>query len=173
MRAIFLWLALLSVKHAPGRLPHGRSNLRTGSGSMVREPSADPLVLDPLVLDPLVLAPLVLDPLVLAPLVLDARCSRRCARRSVMLSTWRTFSACNRRASHCARFVKTRRTSSCSLSVIRAPWQWVSAHGARLVVACYRPMGRRSLIFARVSFSAFPVSRRACLFPVARVCHPG
>ena len=113
--------------------------------------------------------------------VLDARCSmpgarcpgRRFARRSVMLSTWRTFSACNRRASHCARFVKTRRTSSCSLSVIRTPWQWVSAHGARLVVACYRPMGRRSLIFARVSFSAFPVSRRACLFPVARVCHPG
>ena len=166
MRAIFLWLALLSVKHAQGRLPHGRSNLRTGSGSMVREPSADPLVLDPLVLD---------------PLVLDARCSmpgarcpgRRFARRSVMLSTWRTFSACNRRASHCARFVKTRRTSSCSLSVIRTPWQWVSAPGARLVVACYRPMGRRSLIFARVSFSAFPVSRRACLFPVARVCHPG
>ena len=176
MRVIFLWLALLSVKHAPGRLPHGRSNLRTGSGSMVREPSADPLVLDPLVLDPLVLDPLVLDARCSMPgarcPVLDARCSmpgarcpgRRFARRSVMLSTWRTVSGCNRQTSHCARFVKTRRISLCSLSAIREPLQRVSAHGARQACACYRLPRRIRLLFACVSFSIFSS------WPVVRVC---
>ena len=78
-------------------------------------------------------------------------------------SSRRTVSGCNRPTSHCPWFVKTWRSSLCSLSVIRAPGQWVIAHHARQACACYCPMGRRSLIFARVSFSAFPVSRRACL----------
>ena len=105
--------------------------------------------------------------------MLDARARRSPGRRSVMLSTWRTFSGCNRQTSHCPWFVKTWRSSLCSLSVIRAPGQWVIAHHARLVVPGYRLPHRTSLIFSRVSFSAFPVSRRACLFPGARVCDPG
>ena len=77
---------------------------------------------------------------------------------------WRTVLGCNRRASHCPRFIKTRRTSSRPWPVIRAPWQWVSAPGARLVVACYRLPRRIRLIPARVSFSIFSG------WPVARVC---
>ena len=80
------------------------------------------------------------------------------------LLPWRTVSGCNRRASHCARFVKTWRSSLRPCAVIRAPWQGVIAPGARLVVACYRLPRRIRLIPARVSFSIFSG------WPVARVC---
>ena len=71
------------------------------------------------------------------------------ARRSVVFLPRRTVSGCNRQTSHCARFVKTRRSSLRPCSAIRAPWQWVIAHHARLVVGCPRPMRRTRLIPAR------------------------
>ena len=86
------------------------------------------------------------------------------ARRSVAFPSRRTFSGCNCQTSHCPWFVKTWRTSSRLLSAIRAPWQRVSAHRARLVVSGYRPMRRTRLIPARVSFSIFSS------WPVVRVC---
>jgi len=127
-RAFFYAAPFSTVNPAPGRLPHGRRNLRTGSWFVnrppnrfvVREPPAD------------------------------------------LLSSWRTFSGCNSQTSHCPWFIKTRLSSLRPLSVIRAPLQRVSAHGARLVVACYRLPRRIGWIPAR-----------ACLFPVARVRDPG
>ena len=79
------------------------------------------------------------------------------------LLPWRTVSGCNRQTSHCARFVKTRLSSLRPWAAIRAPLQCVIAHHARQACACYCPMGRTSLIFSRVSFSAFPIPARACL----------
>ena len=133
-----------------------------GSRALVREPRADPQAADP--------------PGARCSM-LDARCSGPPIPRSPIprspiprspiprsLLPWRTVSGCNRRASHCARFVKTWRSSLRPCAVIRAPWQGVIAPGARLVVACYRLPRRIRLIPARVSFSIFSG------WPVARVC---
>ena len=86
------------------------------------------------------------------------------ARRSVAFPSRRTVLGCNRQTSLCPRFLKTRRTSSRLLSAIRAPWQRVSAHGARQACACYRLPRRIRLLFACVSFSIFSS------WPVVRVC---
>ena len=94
--------------------------------------------------------------------------ARRCpgsrcpGRRSVSLLPWFVFPGCNRRASHCAWFVRTCATSSRSWFANRPPRQCVSAHHARLVVDCYRLPRRTRLIPAR-GFR-FPVARP----PVAR-----
>ena len=76
------------------------------------------------------------------------------ARRSVVIPSRRTVLGCNRQTSLCPRFLKTRRTSSRLLSAIRAPWQRVSAHRARLVVACYRLPRRIRWIPARACLSS-------------------
>ena len=143
MRALFYGL-----RYCPLILPRAACRMGGETYDPVREPRADPQAADPQAADP---------PGVRA-------CPDPPARRSVVIPSRRTVLGCNRQTSLFPRFIKTRRTSSRPCAVIRAPWQRVSAHGARQACACYRLTLRTRWIPARVSFLIFSG------WPGARVC---
>jgi hypothetical protein len=179
MRALFYGL-----RYCPLILPRAACRMGGETYDPVREPRADPQAADPQAADPQAADPQAADPQAADPQAADPQAAdppgvRACpdppARRSVVIPSRRTVLGCNRQTSLFPRFIKTRRTSSRPCAVIRAPWQRVSAHGARQACACYRLPRRIRWISARVSFSIFSgwsVVRRARVY-VIRLTYTG